>query len=138
MTDTLATMPSADFTATLLAYLLTLAVYAISLVVYCSATPHSELKLMRAGNAAAALSFSVTALAFALVLAAAVHNTHSPVEIVLWGTNALLFQLITYYIATRIFTGTSKAIEEGAVLRTLPLAALQLATALLNAAVFAG
>jgi putative membrane protein len=134
--DDISTFISGDFTQTLLAFVITLATYAMGLVIYCSLTPHSEIKLMRAGNPAAALSFSATAFAFAIALAAAVHNTQSPIEILLWGANALLFQVGAYLLATRLLPELNTAIAEGKPLSTLPLAVLQLSIALLNAAVF--
>jgi putative membrane protein len=127
---------SADFTQALLAFLITLATYAMGLVIYCTLTPHSEVKLMRAGNPAAALSFSATAFAFAIALAAAVHNTQSPIEVLLWGANALLFQVGAYLLVTRILPELNTAITEGKTLSALPLAVLQIAIAILNAAVF--
>jgi len=121
-----------------LAYLVALLTYVIGLVLYCAITPHSELKLLKEGNPAASLALSATMLALALPIAAAAHNTHNPVEIAVWASNAVLFQLVAYFGFTRLIPEVNKAIVEGKVMNTLPLVALQLAVAVLNAAIFAG
>ena len=126
------------FAESLLAFVVTVVVFVMGMTLYCLITPHSELKLIRAGNPAASMSFSATALAIAIVLASAVHNTHAPVDILIWGINATLFQLLAYFGTIRLMPELNKAIAEGKVLSALPLAALQLATAILNAALFTG
>ena len=120
------------------AYAVALLTYISGLVLYTFMTPHSEIKLMKAGNAAASLSLSATMVALALPLAAAVHNTHNPLEIAVWGSNAVLFQLIAYFGFTRLVPEINHAIVQDKVINTLPLAALQLSVAILNAAIFAG
>lgn len=120
-----------------IAFAMALVALGIGLFLYSSITPHKEVALIRAGNRAASVSFSVTVLALALPIAAAIHNTHSPLEIAVWSGNAVLFQLFAYLGFSRIFPETGKAIEDGHVIRVLPLCALQMAVALLNAAVFA-
>lgn len=126
------------FLDSLIAFIMALTALGIGLFLYTSITPHKELALVRSGNAAAAVSLSVSVLALAVPIAAAIHNTHAPLEIAIWSGNAVLFQLLAYLGFTRIFTGTGKAIEEGHVTKVLPLCAFQAAVAILNAAVFAG
>lgn len=135
-------MPELGFTSgfvdAFIAFALALAVFGVGLFIYTTITPFKETQLIRAGNAAASLNFSTTVLALGLPIAAAVHNTHNTMEIAIWGANAVLFQLLAYVLFTRIFPETNKAIEEGHAIKIVPLCALQLTVALLNAAVFAG
>lgn len=121
-----------------LSYGVALLTYILGLVLYCSITPHSEMKLMKAGNPAASLAISATMLALALPIAAAVHNTHNPLEIAVWASNAVLFQLVAYFGFTKLVPEINTAIVEGKTMNTLPLVALQLSVAILNAAIFAG
>jgi putative membrane protein len=120
-----------------LAYFVALTVFVVGLVLYCSLTPHKEIALIRAGNPAAAVNFSATCFALAIPLAAAVHKNHNVMDIALWGANAVLFQLLAYFVFSRLVPEISKAIAEGKTVATLPLAALQICVALLNAAIFA-
>jgi len=120
------------------AFLITLATFIVALVLYCSLTPHSEVKLIRAGNKAAGLSFSIACFAIAIPLAAAVHDSHHMLDIALWGSNAALFQLLAYFAFSRFLPEVNKAIETDEPIKTLPLCAMQLSIALLNAAIFAG
>lgn len=131
-------LPAASFLGHVASYFVALMTYVMGMVIYTTMTPHSEVKMMRAGNPAAALSFSATLLALALPIAAAVHDTHNPMEILIWGANAVLFQLIAYFGFIRLIPEINTAIEEGKTASVLPLAAAQISVALLNAAIFAG
>lgn len=130
-------MFSAYFLDYVVAYLVAMLTYVAGIIIYCSMTPHSEVKLLRAGNPAASLSFSATLVALAIPLAAAVHDTHNVMDIAVWGANAVVFQLLAYFTFTKVVPEVNKAIEEGRAIGTLPLVALQLSVALLNAAIFA-
>ncbi len=129
---------SSYFIEYVVAYLVALLTYVVGIALYCNMTPHSEVKLLRAGNPAASLALSATMLALAVPIAAAVHNTHNALEIAVWGSNAVLFQLAAYFGITRVIPEINVAIVEGKVMNTLPLVSIQLSVAILNAAIFAG
>lgn len=81
----------------LLVHLLTaLAMLLASLLLYMIVTPHKEIALVRAGNVSAALSLGAAALGLALPLAVCLYASLSLWDIVMWGTVALVLQLVLF------------------------------------------
>lgn len=104
------------------------------LIIYLRVTPHREIALIRSGNVAAALSLSGTMLGFAIPLAHAVAQSVSLLDMLLWGTIAMVVQLLVFLVVSRIIPETSRDIAEGKVAQGAFLGALSLATGILNAA----
>src|SRR5258706_1114104 len=66
------------------------------MIVYQWLTPYSELKVIKDGNIAAALSLSGSVLGFTFPLAAAIFNSVHPLDIMLSSTIAGLVQFLVY------------------------------------------
>ncbi len=113
---------------------LSLALLAIFIAIYIAITPYRELVLIREGNAAAAASLSGTVLGFAIPLAQAVAQSGSLADMALWGSIALVTQLIVFFAMTRVIPGIARDIPEGRVAQGVFLGAISLATGILNAA----
>ena len=104
-------------------------------VIYIRITPWAELRLIRAGNTAAAASFSGAFLGYALVLASVLANAVSRGDLLTWGVIGLLVQVLAFYVARWVLgPGLTRHMEEGQVSSGLLLGTVSLAAGMLNAA----
>lgn len=106
--------------------------------VYMALTPFHERDLVRASNVAAGIVLSGTLVALAIPLAATLATSQVTLDIVLWGVVALVIQLITFALASRLIPGLQAMIEAGNTAAACVLTGIQLAVALLNAGAMAG
>jgi len=103
--------------------------------IYIRITPWAELRLIRAGNAAAAASFAGALLGYALVLASVLANAVSRGDLLTWGVIGLLVQIVAFYVARWLLgAGLTRHMEEGQVSSGLLLGTVSLAAGMLNAA----
>ncbi|HSK41945.1 MAG TPA: DUF350 domain-containing protein [Arenibaculum sp.] len=124
----LATLP------TYLAYVLTsIVLVAVFLGIYVVITPYKEIRLIREGNKAAALSFGGTLIGFAIALSSVVAGAISLLDLVLWGAVALAFQLLAFFIAVVLLTGLRQGIEGGRESYGVTLGAMSIAVGFINA-----
>lgn len=103
-------------------------------MVYVRVTPHDEIALIRQNNAAAALSFGLSILGFAIPLASAIAHSVSVADMMIWGLVALLVQIGAYFAVRLMFPDISKHIADGEVGAGLSLGIASLAAGLINAA----
>lgn len=103
--------------------------------IYIRITPWPELRLIRAGNAAAAASFSGALLGYALVLASILAHAVSRGDLLTWGLIGLVVQVGAFLLA-RLLLGRDLArrMEEGQVSSGVTLGTISLAAGILNAA----
>jgi putative membrane protein len=71
---------------------LALLLVAIFFMVYIFITPYHELRLIRAGNHAAAASLAGALLGYIVALASAIANSVSLLDMLVWGVVALVVQ----------------------------------------------
>jgi putative membrane protein len=108
------------------------------IALYVSLAPYRELKLIRAGNVAAAVVLSGQTLALAIPLAAMMAHSVSAPDIVLWGLVTIILQYVAL-IATRLLIPHLPAlIARGEVAPALVLACGQVVAGILNAAAMSG
>ena len=112
----------------------TLAMLAVFLFIYIKITPYHEIELIRAGNIAAAISLSGAMIGFTIPLAKSITQSGSLLDMVMWGSIALVIQLLAYGIVRLLVPGIAKDIPEGHVAQGVFLGMLSLATGILNAA----
>lgn len=117
-----------------LQFLVTVALLVIGIGIYMSITGFRERELVRRGNVAAGIVLAGAVISLAIPLAALLATTGFVVDIVVWGIVALIIQLVTLWVITRMLRGFSSMIEAGNVAAATTLAAAQIAVALLNAA----
>ncbi len=103
-------------------------------ILYTSVTPHSEWKLLRAGNLSASLAFGGALLGFVIPLASAIAHSVSLLDMVVWGAVALVVQLLAFFVARMLIGGLSKHIESDHRGVATFVAVLFLAVGILNAA----
>lgn len=99
----------------ILAYLLHLAT-AIALVmaffvIYTRLTPYDEVKLIRSGNHAAALSLGGTLIGFSLPIASALLHTPDYYHFLGWAAGAMLIQILAFHVTTRLLSMSKDQIE---------------------------
>lgn len=103
--------------------------------IYIRVTPWPELRLIRAGNAAAAASFTGALLGYALVLASILLHAVSRGDLLTWGIIGLIVQVGAFFVARALLGGDlARQMEEGQVSSGVTLGAISLAAGILNAA----
>lgn len=106
--------------------------------IYIRVTPWAELRLIRAGNVAAALSFSGAILGYSLVVASVMLHAVSRGDLVVWGIVGLVVQVLAFYVA-RLLLGEDlpRRMEEGQLSSGIMLASTSVSAGTLNAATMA-
>ena len=122
----------------LIHYGTTMAILAAGVAIYIWVTPYPEIRLVRDGNMAAAISLSGAILGIAIPLAATMSTSVHPFEILLWGAVALLVTLTVYWLADHLLKEIPKRIEQGDCAAALVMSAIKLATAIILAPAVAG
>jgi putative membrane protein len=101
-------------------------------------TPHHELRLVRAGNVAAAVSLAGAILGMGIPLAFCMAGSLNVFDILVWGTVTLVLQLIAYKVTDLMLPSLPHRIEAGELAPAIVLVAVKLAVAAINAAAVAG
>ena len=128
----------AGFPALVTQLALTTLLFVIGLVIYIWLTPYRELRLIRDGNVAAAITLSGEMLALAIPLGGMLAHSVSLADVLLWGIVTVILQLIAFGAAAVLVRGLSKAIERGEVASALVLATAQVVAGIFNAAAMSG
>jgi putative membrane protein len=111
-----------------------LALTAAFLWVYMKVTPWDELRLIGAGNSAAAISLAGAVIGFVMPLASVIAHSASWLDMIVWGVIALGVQSLVSIVARIVVPGLALGIETGKVPLAVALATGSLAVGLLNAA----
>lgn len=114
-------------------YLTTAAIYLVGITVYMWLTPYHELKLVRQGNMAAAITLVGAIIGLALPLAATLEHSVSVADILIWGVVATLLQAMTFGFVGLVMRDMAQRVEAGDQAVALVVAAAQLAVGFLNA-----
>ena len=104
------------------------------MIVYQWITPYNELKLIKDGNVAAAISLSGSVLGFTLPLAAAIIHSVHPWDMMLWGVIAAAVQLLVYVAVRFTLLNVTRRIPDGQVASGIVLATISISAGILNAA----
>jgi putative membrane protein len=113
---------------------LALVLLAAFTLIYTAVTPYKELKLIRDGNNAAAISLSGALLGFALPVASTVANAVNILDMIVFAIVATVVQLIVFAIARLVLPGLTGSIEDGNTAKATYLAAISISVGMLNAA----
>ena len=111
-----------------------IALLTVFVTIYLWVTPYEEIRLIRANNAAAAITLSGAVLGFAMPIANVIAHSDTLYDLAVWGVIAGLVQLAAWGVA-RVALPTLK--EDIAANRVAPatlVAALSLTVGLINAA----
>ena len=110
-----------------------LGLFAIALGIYLQVTPFHEIRLIRQGNSAAAVSLGGTAIGMAIVLHSAASGTFNAVELAVWGGVGLIGQIVVFLIVMLILPDLKKGINDDKLGYGILLGALSIAMGILNA-----
>jgi len=102
--------------------------------VYCWITPYDELKLVREGNVAPAISFGGALIGFILPLHSAITHSVGFIDMLIWAAVAMVVQLAVFGIVRLCFKGLVREIENNQTAAATLLAFFSLAIGILNAA----
>lgn len=102
--------------------------------VYCWITPYDELKLVREGNLAPAVSFGGALIGFILPLHSAISHSVGFMDMLIWAAVAMVVQLTVFGIVRLFFRGLVREIENNRTAAATLLAFFSLAIGILNAA----
>ena len=104
-------------------------------LVYQATTPQDERKLIREGNAAAAITFGGAIIGFALPVSSALGQTVGIAEFAAWAALAGVVQIAAALIIRMIvIRDVHHRIERGEIATAIYLAAVAIAIGLINAA----
>ncbi len=106
---------------------------AVFVGLYVLITPYNELRLIRAGNEAAAVSLGGAVIGFALPLAVSVAVSHNLYAMLGWGIVAGVVQLLVFGVARLALPRINESIPQGRLASGIFLALLSIAVGILNA-----
>lgn len=129
MSDYLATLP-----AFLQSWLIGLGQALLFVLVYIAVTPHREIRLIRAGNLAAALCLCGALVGFVLPVASAIAHSVNRVDQAIWGGVALATQLIVYLLLRVLIRDLTAQIEADRPAIGVLAATVSVCAGLINAA----
>ena len=107
---------------------------ALFAAVYLRITPADELKLIKNGNLACALSFGGALVGFCLPLASSIAHSVGLLDFVLWSWAAAAIQIVVYFAATRLVPDAAGELAGNNVAVGTLCAVISVAVGLLNAA----
>ena len=101
---------------------------------YLWITPYPELKLIKEGKIAPAISFSGALLGFVLPMASAIANSVSFWDMLVWAVFALFVQIAVFFAVRKSIKDIGNRIENDQIASAILLGVLSLAVGVLNAA----
>ena len=104
------------------------------LLVYLNVTPYHEVALIRAGNAAAAVSLAGALLGFAMPVANVIAHSDTLIDLASWGVIAGIIQILAYLVARLTLPQLNQDIPAGRIAPAIFLAAISFSIGLINAA----
>ncbi len=102
--------------------------------IYCKVTPYDELKLVREGKIAPAISFGGALIGFVLPLHSAITHSVGFIDMLIWSLVAMVVQILVFSVVRTIFKDLVRQIEENQSAAAALLAFFSVAIGLLNAA----
>ncbi len=116
----------------------TVAMLVAAIFVYIKITPYDDIKLIRDGNTAAAVSLSGAIVGLALPLAFSMASSISVWEVLIWGPVTLALQLIAFRVTDIVLKDLSKRIVDAEMGPAILLVSIKLGAAAINAAAVTG
>jgi putative membrane protein len=101
-------------------------------------SPHHEIREIRDGNGAAAVSYGGVLIGLAVPLAVSLTASTSLQELAIWGGAVTLVQLLVFRIVDMVLRGLPHRVEEGEIPAAVLLTAAKLSCSLILASAVAG
>ena len=102
--------------------------------VYLRITPAEELRLIKNGNLACALSFGGALVGFCVTLASSISHSVGFVDFILWGLGAAVIQILVYFAAVFMIKDANEELINNNVAVGALFGAVSVSIGLLNAA----
>jgi len=101
---------------------------------YITLTPYDDIKLVKDGNIASAISLFGIIVGLAIPLAFCLSQTSEVADILFWGSFTVAIQLLAFKVCDWMLSDLSGRIERGEISAALVLLAVKLAVAFINSA----
>jgi putative membrane protein len=111
-----------------------LAMMGVFSFIYIKTTPYDEIKMIRAGQGAAAFSFLGSLLGFSLTLASSIIHNDSLLAFASWAMAAMVVQLLVYGMLSRLMPDLRQELENNNIAAGALLGGVSLAFGIINAA----
>ena len=115
-------------------FLIALVFTGIYAFVYTRLTPHDEMALIKEDKPAAAVAFAGSLIGFVLPLASVIENSIDLADMALWGSVALVVQVLAFFGLRLFMPKISERIANNEMAAGIWLGAISIAAGLLNAA----
>jgi putative membrane protein len=102
-------------------------------LIYTWVVPFDELKLIRQGNVAAALTLGGALVGFSMTVASGLLHTDNLVSFIAWSAAAAAIQLLTYILVTHLLHMSKQQIEGNNVAFGILLASISISVGALSA-----
>lgn len=106
----------------------------VFIYVYLHLTPVRELRLIKEGCVAAALSFGGAVLGFCLTLASSIAHSDSVPTFIIWGVCAAIVQLIVFFAVSRLIPNANMELEDNNTAVGALFGVISLSIGIINAA----
>ena len=115
-------------------FVISILIFLVGLWAYVKITPINEMKLIKDGNIAASISFFGACVGISIPLSTCLASSVNVADILVWGTIAVLLQLICFRGVDIFLKDLSQRISEGEISISIVLVSFKISIALLNAA----
>ena len=119
-------------------FVIAIGMFLLGVWIYTLVTPMRELELIRNGNIAAAVSLFGACLGISIPLAVCLASSVNSIDLVVWGSIAVILQLICFKVVDFFLKDLSKKIVDGEIGVSVVLISFKVSIALLNAAALSG
>lgn len=118
-----------------LAYMATsIAFLVVFTLLYSFVTSHKEITLIKANVPAATIAFLGSLFGFCIPVASAISHSVSLIDCAIWGTVALIVQILAYYLVKIMIPDISQRIEKGEISSGIWLGGFSTTSGILSAA----
>ena len=118
----------------LLHFSLTMLMLGLGAMIYVLVTPYHEIKLIKQGNSAAALSLSGALIGMGIPLSVAMAGSVNAFDILVYGAVSLVLQLVAYRVTDFVLKGIPERIENGEISAAITMVGIKISISLINAA----
>ena len=118
----------------LLHFSLTMLMLGLGAIIYVLVTPNHEIKLIKQGNSAAALSLSGALIGMGIPLSVAMAGSVNAFDILVYGAVSLVLQLVAYRVTDFVLKGIPERIENGEISAAITMVGIKISISLINAA----
>ena len=115
-------------------FIISVGIFLIGLWIYTIVTPMNELELIRGGNIAASISLFGACIGISIPLAICLASSINVIDILVWGSIAVILQLVCFKVVDLLLNDLSQRIIDGEVGVAIVLVSFKISIAILNAA----